>query len=221
MDCSTFPCYSFTDKQVPSHNGIINPRLPGEALPQNRKEKGERQNATASICHCHPRLTPRQHSSSPRLKESRWYWQAGLGAGDNNAGFVLLLGLDWHIQLLPRTIKRAQFRHATIWPKLFFPKTCDFNAANAEGYMLHSLIAADQFQLSGKPVACCRLSFGFETCRHTHMPIFIRADQWTMTCVPEVFTWDKKVYPGQKRKFHTLITSQTVLVESNNTLSTI
>lgn len=154
MDCSTFPCYSFTDKQVPSHNGITTPRLLGAAVPQNRKEKHGRQNVTASICHCHPRLTPLQCSSSPRLKESRYYWQACLGAGDNNAGFVPPLGLDWHIQLLPRTIKQAQFRHATIWPKLFFPK----NAANAEGYMLHSLIAADQFQLSGKPVACCMLS---------------------------------------------------------------
>lgn len=140
-------------------------------MPQNRKEKGGRQNVTASICHCHRRLTPLQRSSSPRLKESRWYWQASLGAGDNNAGFVPLLGLDWHIQLLPRTIKQAQFRHATIWLKLFFPKTCDSNAANAGGYMLHSLIAADQFQLSGKPVACCRLCFGFETCPHTHTHI--------------------------------------------------
>lgn len=75
-------------KQVPYHTGIVSLRPLGAALQQNSIERERKENVTGLICHCHPNLTPLHPLSFPGTEIKQVYWQAGLGAGDNNVGFV-------------------------------------------------------------------------------------------------------------------------------------
>lgn len=116
-----FPWYSFVDKgkQVFCHNGIIRLRLPEADLQQNSEETERRENVTASICHCHLNLTPFPLHFLPEPERKQVYWQPGLGATDNNAGFVPQLELDWAFQPPPPTQQLnkpsvQRFRHTAI-----------------------------------------------------------------------------------------------------------
>lgn len=86
----TFPRHSSRDngKQVPYHNGILRLKPLGAALQQNSQERDRRENVAGLICYCHSNLTPLYHFLLPETERKQVYWQAGLGAADNNVGFV-------------------------------------------------------------------------------------------------------------------------------------
>lgn len=73
------------------------------------KAGGRRKNARGSIGNCHPHPHPSPAPFLPGRERKQVYWQAGLGAGDNNVGFVPRW--NWTRELFPppnTTIKRAR-----------------------------------------------------------------------------------------------------------------